>query len=49
MINYRPTSEKLSEAAKAGAKVLGAEVNDLGIVSTPVLHFVVACHNDGGK
>lgn len=22
---------------------------DLGIISTPVLHYVVTCHNDGGE
>ncbi|XP_076060612.1 phosphoglucomutase 3-like protein nst [Oratosquilla oratoria] len=45
----RPSSDRLRDAVLAGANALNAKVKDFGIVSTPVIHFVVTCHNDGGK
>lgn len=45
----RPSSDRLRDAVVAGVKAAGGEVKDFGVVSTPILHFVVTCHNDGGQ
>ncbi|XP_050708023.1 phosphoacetylglucosamine mutase-like [Eriocheir sinensis] len=45
----RPSSTSLREAVLAGVAAVGGEVMDLGIISTPVLHYVVTCHNDSGE
>ncbi|XP_059471825.1 phosphoacetylglucosamine mutase [Neocloeon triangulifer] len=45
----RSSSPSLADAAIEGAKILGAEVKDIGIVSTPILHFVVASRNASGE
>ena len=44
----RPSSNRLYEASVAGVTAIGGQVKDLGVISTPVLHFVVTCHNDSG-
>lgn len=44
----RPSSASFQAAVQEGANILGAEVIDFGVVSTPVLHFVITCYNDGG-
>jgi len=44
----RPSSESLRDAVIAGATAISAEVQDFGIVSTPILHYVVTCYNDEG-
>ncbi|XP_071530798.1 phosphoacetylglucosamine mutase [Panulirus ornatus] len=45
----RPSSKRLRDAVVAGVTVLGGQFQDFGIVSTPILHYVVTCHNDDGK
>ncbi|KAK8404171.1 hypothetical protein O3P69_000323 [Scylla paramamosain] len=45
----RPSSNSLRDAVLAGVAAAGGEVRDLGVVSTPVLHYMVTCHNDGGE
>ncbi|XP_045118302.1 phosphoacetylglucosamine mutase-like [Portunus trituberculatus] len=45
----RPSSNGLRDAVLAGVAAVGGEVKDLGVVSTPVLHYMVTCHNDGGE
>ncbi|XP_065337963.1 phosphoacetylglucosamine mutase isoform X1 [Cloeon dipterum] len=45
----RPSSDFLAKAAIEGAENLGALVRDIGIVSTPILHFVVASRNASGE
>ena len=42
----RPSSPALSQAALEGALAGGAAVEDLGVVTTPQLHYVVRCRND---
>jgi len=44
----RPSSESLRDAVLAGAAAMETEVVDLGVVSTPILHYVVTCYNDEG-
>jgi len=45
----RPSSQGLVDAAKAGAEIFGAVVKDVGVVSTPILHYVVASRNMSGE
>ncbi|KAG7176260.1 Phosphoacetylglucosamine mutase-like [Homarus americanus] len=45
----RPSSNRLCDAVIAGVTAVGGEFKDFGIVSTPILHYVVTCYNDGGK
>lgn len=47
--DYRPSSERLRNAAVAGVEAAGGKVWDLGVITTPVIHYIVTCHNDGGK
>ncbi|EGD78252.1 phosphoglucomutase 3 [Salpingoeca rosetta] len=42
----RGSGLKLCQAARDGCTALGAEVVDLGIVTTPQVHYVVRCLND---
>ncbi|XP_053634172.1 phosphoacetylglucosamine mutase isoform X2 [Cherax quadricarinatus] len=43
----RPSSNRLRDAVIAGVTAIGGEVKDFGIISTPILHYVVTCYNDG--
>lgn len=43
----RTHSPRLAECCRIGGRVLGATVNDVGIVTTPQLHHVVYTHNRG--
>ncbi|KAJ3689515.1 hypothetical protein LUZ61_018679 [Rhynchospora tenuis] len=46
----RPTGETLLEAAKQGiSSIIGAVAIDLGILTTPELHWMVRCWNNGTK
>ncbi|GFG37410.1 hypothetical protein Cfor_04283 [Coptotermes formosanus] len=44
----RPSSPDLAQAAITGVRVLGGEVKDYGVVTTPMLHYFVACINTEG-
>lgn len=44
----RPSSPDLAQAAITGIRVLGGEVKDYGVVTTPMLHYFVACINTDG-
>nr|XP_045615442.1 phosphoacetylglucosamine mutase-like isoform X2 [Procambarus clarkii] len=44
----RPSSSHLRDAVAAGVAAIGGEVKDFGIITTPALHYLVTCHNDGG-
>lgn len=44
----RPSSNRLCEAVVIGVTAVGGQVKDLGVITTPILHYVVTCHNDGG-
>lgn len=41
----RPSSPHLAQAVIDGVKALGGQFSDYGIVSTPQLHYFVACQN----
>jgi len=43
----RPSSVVLAEAARKGIEAMGAEVEDLGLRTTPQLHFAVRASNLG--
>ena len=43
----RPTGPTLAAAAKAGAEAIGASVTDLGLMTTPQLHYVVYASHRG--
>ena len=43
----RPTGPALAAAAKAGAEAIGASVTDLGLMTTPQLHYVVYASHRG--
>ncbi|XP_053457232.1 phosphoacetylglucosamine mutase isoform X2 [Nycticebus coucang] len=45
----RPSSEKLSQSVRDGVAALGGQVHDLGLLTTPQLHYVVCCQNTGGR
>ncbi|XP_078736428.1 phosphoacetylglucosamine mutase [Lampetra fluviatilis] len=45
----RPSSEALSRAVMDGVEALGSTYQDLGLVTTPQLHYVVRCHNTQGR
>eukprot|EP00043_Microstomoeca_roanoka_P015425 m.154637 g.154637 ORF g.154637 m.154637 type:complete len:537 (+) comp16258_c3_seq2:146-1756(+) len=42
----RKSGPALCKAAQDGATALGAEIVDLGVVTTPQVHYVVRCLND---
>jgi len=42
----RPSSPDLAQAAIAGIGCLGGEVKDYGVITTPMLHYFVACINN---
>jgi phosphoacetylglucosamine mutase len=44
----RPSSPGLAQAAVTGVRTMGGEVKDYGVVTTPMLHYFVACINTGG-
>lgn len=44
----RPSSPDLAQAAITGIRVLGGEVKDYAVVTTPMLHYFVACINTDG-
>lgn len=44
----RPSSPDLAQAAIAGITVMGGEVKDYGVVTTPMLHYFVASINTDG-
>ena len=44
----RPSSPDLAQAAITGIRILGGEVKDYGVVTTPMLHYFVACINTDG-
>jgi hypothetical protein len=43
----RPSSPGLAQAAVTGIRTMGGEVKDYGVVTTPMLHYFVACVNTG--
>jgi phosphoacetylglucosamine mutase len=45
----RPSSLNLATAAHDGAQIFGSVVRDIGVVSTPILHYVVASRNMSGE
>ncbi|XP_008056292.1 phosphoacetylglucosamine mutase [Carlito syrichta] len=45
----RPSSEKLSQSVIDGVTVLGGQVHDYGLLTTPQLHYMVYCRNTGGQ
>ncbi|KAK7068681.1 Phosphoglucomutase-3 [Halocaridina rubra] len=44
----RPSSSQLCDAVISGVRVVGGDVKDLGVITTPIIHYVITCHNDGG-
>ncbi len=44
----RLSSPELAAAVADGVCVMGGELTDLGVVTTPQLHYVVACTNTNG-
>ena len=42
----RSSSHRLAETATAGVVSFGGQVVDVGLVTTPQLHFIVKCKND---
>jgi len=48
MSHNRPSSPDLAQAAIAGIGSLGGEVKDYGVITTPMLHYFVACINTDG-
>jgi len=44
----RPSSPDLAQAAITGIEILKGEVKDYGIITTPMLHYFVACINTNG-
>ncbi|KAB1275282.1 Phosphoacetylglucosamine mutase [Camelus dromedarius] len=45
----RPSSEKLSQSVIDGVTVLGGQVHDYGLLTTPQLHYMVYCRNTSGQ
>jgi phosphoacetylglucosamine mutase len=45
---HRPSSPDLAQAAITGITVMGGEVKDYGVVTTPMLHYFVASINTDG-
>uniref|UniRef100_A0A8R1E995 phosphoacetylglucosamine mutase n=1 Tax=Caenorhabditis japonica TaxID=281687 RepID=A0A8R1E995_CAEJA len=45
-MDTRESGPHLMEAARAGAALFGVLFEDIGVVSTPILHYVVKCHNE---
>lgn len=48
MTPNRPSSPDLAQAAITGIRSLGGEVKDYGVITTPMLHYFVACINTDG-
>jgi hypothetical protein len=48
LCHNRPSSPDLVQAAIAGITVMGGEVKDYGVVTTPMLHYFVASINTDG-
>lgn len=44
----RPSSESLSTCLEEGFIALGAEMRNVGVVTTPILHYYVRCINTKG-
>lgn len=44
----RKSSSALLNAALAGIRVLNGDITDLGLVTTPQLHYVIVCTNTNG-
>ncbi|XP_037093151.1 LOW QUALITY PROTEIN: phosphoacetylglucosamine mutase-like [Pollicipes pollicipes] len=44
----RPSSPPLQQAVLDGVAALGGQLRDLGVVSTPIVHYVVTCINTAG-
>jgi hypothetical protein len=44
----RPSSPDLAQAAITGIRILGGEVKDYAVTTTPMLHYFVACINTDG-
>ncbi|KAM5166950.1 phosphoacetylglucosamine mutase isoform 1-T5 [Callospermophilus lateralis] len=45
----RPSSEKFSQSVIDGVTVLGGQVHDYGLLTTPQLHYMVCCRNTSGQ
>ncbi|XP_070541007.1 phosphoacetylglucosamine mutase-like isoform X2 [Ptychodera flava] len=45
----RPSSCSLSQSLIDGVVAMGAEYKDYGLLTTPQLHYMVRCHNTGGR
>uniref|UniRef100_H2YFB2 Phosphoacetylglucosamine mutase n=1 Tax=Ciona savignyi TaxID=51511 RepID=H2YFB2_CIOSA len=45
--NLRPSSLSLSRAVLDGASAFGATCHDHGLLTTPQLHYILACYNGG--
>ena len=45
---FRSSSPALAQAVLDGIRAAGGEATDLGIVSTPLLHYSVVCKNTNG-
>jgi hypothetical protein len=48
LLCVRPSSPDLAQAAITGIIVMGGEVKDYGVVTTPMLHYFVASINTDG-
>lgn len=46
---YRKSSPALAKAVVEGVKCFEGEVKDYGIITTPILHFMVVCVNTNGE
>lgn len=44
----RPSSESLSTCLEEGFMAIGAEMRNVGVVTTPILHYYVRCINTKG-
>uniref|UniRef100_H2YFB5 Phosphoacetylglucosamine mutase n=1 Tax=Ciona savignyi TaxID=51511 RepID=H2YFB5_CIOSA len=45
--SYKPSSLSLSRAVLDGASAFGATCHDHGLLTTPQLHYILACYNGG--
>ncbi|CAK8682936.1 unnamed protein product [Clavelina lepadiformis] len=45
----RPSSLSLSNAVQDGISALGGTCRNYGLLTTPQLHYIVSCYNDGVK
>ena len=46
-INFRPSSISLSKAVLDGVSAMKEKCIDYGLLTTPQLHYIVSCYNDG--